>query len=94
MPTKKVEQFIGPAMKIDDVFRVAELNILAEDWAQKPHVFEMVQLNRYRELCDYYDVDPAVLLYSVQNRVSRTNATEQTGVFPQVGDLSDVQQTG
>lgn len=58
----------GPQLHIDDVFMVDELLSLAEDWATPGATFEIDHLNRYRELCAYFEVDGVSFLYAVQKR--------------------------
>lgn len=87
MPTKRTDQLIGSKLGVEDVFRVAELAELAEDWATPGATFEQENLNEYRSLCNYYDVDGAELLFATQQRLIKGFPTEQTSVFVQVDPL-------
>lgn len=86
MPTKRMN---GLTATIDEVVELQELGNLAEDWAAKPHLFESVQFDRFKALCDKYAVDAATLIYVYQSRQFATGHSgelpvEQTAVFEPV----------
>lgn len=87
--TKTTEALTGPSLQsANNVFLAAELARLAEDWARSPYTFGTVDLDRYRELCDYFDVDGVSLLHATQNRdVNREGLPEQTTTMPAFGDI-------
>lgn len=76
-----------PVLKMDDVFRVAELAALAEDWASHGSDFPTNLLDRYRELCADYGIDAALLLYVVQTKLTNEAALDATATLPTIGDL-------
>lgn len=87
MPVKRTNG--GTTVNVDEVFEIAEMYGLADEWFRHPYEFESVQLERYRELCAKYGMDSSILLYSVQNRglVDVATDVEQTSTFPAVGDV-------
>lgn len=87
MPVKRTNG--GTTVNVDEVFEIAEMYGLANEWFQHPYEFESVQLERYRELCARYGMDSSILLYSVQNRnlVDVAPDVEQTKTFPVVEEV-------
>lgn len=88
---KKTDSLIGPNIKTDDVFRIAELARLAEDWGAHGSEFPPALLSRYLELTNYYDVDGVLLLHATQTQLANRVAIDATGIMPAIGDgLSEV----
>lgn len=93
MPIKKAdpEPLTGPSLQsVNNVFLAAELARLAEDWMNNPYTFGTADLGRYRELCDYFDVDGVSLLHATQNRnpIEKIDATKILS-----GTLGEVQKS-
>jgi hypothetical protein len=84
----------GPELTVEEIWFVAELSSLAEDWAQFGPNFGPEKLGRYRELCRYFSMDAAVLLHATQTRIAREDGLSQTGVMPVVADLPDAPLAG
>lgn len=84
----------GTAVTVEEVFELAEMHHLAEDWASHGSDFPVSLLERYRALCASYAVDAASLLYSVQTKLREEHQVDTTATFPVLGDLAGVQHVG
>lgn len=85
MPVKSMkanEAVTGPSLQsVNNVFLAAELARLAEDWTRNPYTFGTADLGRYRELCDYFDVDGVSLLHATQNRDAPAQTLDATKIL-------------
>lgn len=92
MPTKNFQKpSTGPSLVVEDVFKVAELAQLAEDWTTPGATFEAPQLAEYQKLCSYFGVDGTSLLFATQTRTRDAVRLEAdaTTTMPVVGDLPE-----